>query len=240
MNTGVLAHGLHIKAKGWDDILWGNPDQQRLGRLPRAVLAILDADPRTIGLVTIGTGASRSENGTFEAELVKHLALQRFGQLDNFTAIRDHPEWPKNGSHIQSLLEASITDTASKNTHQEIGNAATLFSKRKINRVFEVTDPSHGPRCQRDQGVARASGLIPPSQRWHLVTSNVPYPGTTVEDTVVFEVPHRGDDPAIAWPKDKQASRVFSQYFSMSNEDKIGFLNDVDDLAKQWLHRAIK
>lgn len=30
--TGVLIHGCHLEAKGWKSIMWGDEQQQQLGR----------------------------------------------------------------------------------------------------------------------------------------------------------------------------------------------------------------
>lgn len=233
MDTGILIHGIHLQANGWDEEVWGDSEQQLLGRIPRAVLSILDTNPDQVALITIGTGASKSQTGVYEAELVKKLGLDNFDQLDKFTQIREHPGWHKSRAHIHKLLQSAATDTASKNTREEIANAAELFSHRHIEKVIEVTGASHAPRCQLEQSVAFAEGAIPRSQRWSLVASDVAFYGTEVGDTAIFEEPHRGDDPATGWPKELHAPRVFKQYFSLPAQEKLDFLTQVDALAKR-------
>merc|ERR1719210_1807680 len=57
--AGILVHGCHLQANGWEDIVWGHPPE-KLGRLPQTVLLAWE---ERAAVVVLGTGASRAQDG---------------------------------------------------------------------------------------------------------------------------------------------------------------------------------
>jgi hypothetical protein len=216
-------------------MMWGYPAFNMLGSTPTAVLSMLDENPARVKIVSMGTGASFREDGTVEAEATKEFLLDNFDGLDEFTLIQTHPLWRNNKRLIKGLIEDAATDTASQNTKEEIANAALLFDAEGVSRVIEVTGASHAPRCQLVQSMAREEGEIPSTQRWQLVADDIAYPGTMVGDTLIFEEPHRGDDPAKQWPLEQRPTRVFREYFSLPADRKRQFLAQVAGVTQETL-----
>lgn len=230
---GMLVHGRHLDAIGWEEMMWGNPERDRLGTLPTAVLSILDVEPERFKVVTIGTGASQRPDGTVEAAALQEFLLENYQELDEFDRIRNHPLWDAARLSVREMVEKAILDTASQNTQQEIANAADLFSMFNVKRVVEVTGASHAPRCQLVQSVARDAGVIPSSQRWSLVADDVPFPDTTISKTIVFEQPHRGDDPDRNLPEGLGVTDVFRKIFAVKGfERRVATLTAIDDVLK--------
>lgn len=229
--TGILLHGRHLQAVGWREMMWGAPENNQLGSLPMTILCILNERPEYIGVFSIGSGASQDEHGTLEAVATKNMLLEKFDALDEFSVIRNHRLWPETKEAIRQLAESAITDTDAQNTAEEIANAATLFAACNVTKVIEVTGASHAPRCQLLQGTARSSGVIPPSQHWQLVADDIAYPGTKVSDTLVFEEPHRSDDPILQLPKELRPTKVFRSSLTIPNDEKAAFMAQVAALT---------
>jgi len=206
----------------------------RLGTLPTTILAILNEQPAEISIITFGTGASHDSSGVVEAEVTKNYLLTRFEHLSDFPIIANHPHWLVAKEAIRKLIENSTTDTVSQNTVEEIAHAAELFTQHQITRVIEVTGASHGPRCQLMQNVARASAVIPATQQWQLITDDIAYQDTEAGDTVVFEEPHRGDDPLLKLPPHLRPAKLFRRFFAIPKEKQVAFLEEVAQLVKKY------
>lgn len=234
-HIGVLIHGRHLQSKGWEQMVWSGQDASRLGTLPTAILAILDERLSEVSMITFGTGASHDSNGTLEAEVTKRFFIEKFDHLDDFPIIADHPCWPTEKEAIRRLVMASSTDIVSQNTVEEIACAAELFTQHHITRVIEVTGASHGPRCQLMQNVARASSVIPATQQWHLVTDDIAYYNTEAGDTLVFEEPHRSDDPFLNVPARLRPAKLFRKFFMVPKEKQVAFLEEVAQLMKRYI-----
>jgi len=68
--VGILVHGCHLEATGWNKILFNDKDG-RLGRVPIAIEEAIDKQAR---LIFWGTGASE-KNGVKESEYTFNRAL---------------------------------------------------------------------------------------------------------------------------------------------------------------------
>lgn len=231
IDTGLLIHGRHLQAVGWKKMMWGDPSKNILGSLPMAILVILNEGPERFGLITTGTGASSKMDGTTESEATKYFFIRKFDDLEEFARIKNHPRWAADKLLIKKLVNNTINDNVSQNTIEEVANAAVLFRKNRIRRVMEITGASHAPRCELIQSTARARGLIPPSQVWLLIADDVPYSHSKVSDTLVFEEPHRGDDPARDWPRNLRPPDVFREYLNIPPRKRLAFLREVSRLA---------
>ncbi|MBI2048925.1 MAG: YdcF family protein [Parcubacteria group bacterium] len=183
MEIGILVHGRHVQAEGWEKLVWGEP---------------LAGDD--IGAIVFGTGASEKE-GLKESEYTKRFLLGNFDRLKQFTLIGEHPcfrvaspDW----STFKRALEDIICETESQNTFQEVENAAAIFAERNITHVIQISCSSHLPRCIVVQRQVREAGNIPPEQRWYAVADDATFGGVPIQKSVVIlEAPHRGDDPML-------------------------------------------
>jgi hypothetical protein len=57
-NVGVLIHGCHLQAEGWENIMFG--EDGRMGRVPAGLIEAVNRNAKS---VFWGTGASQSKNG---------------------------------------------------------------------------------------------------------------------------------------------------------------------------------
>lgn len=197
--TGVLCHGFNMQASDVDRVIWGDEALNALGRAPKAALLALQLDAE---LVLFGTGASFSADGVVEAEYARQLIardplrLRAFrGHFDSFS-----------DTQLLALSGKCEVELASRNTVQEIHNAAVVFVQRQLNRMVLVSSNTHAPRCLRDASVVLAqlrdaattsesdraafSRLL---QNLLVAPSDVPYWNTTPAMVQIVEPPHRPD-----------------------------------------------
>jgi hypothetical protein len=227
-NIGILVHGRHLQAKGWEDLVWGEPPHW-LGTLPMAVLTILNQGVENIRAVVFGTGASERD-GLKESEQAYEYLKRRWNTLSDFGLIERHPRFRRLGRNLYNILfETQVVhlDTETLNTTEEIAAAARVFATENITEVYQITCASHAPRCARESAIAFARGDIPKQQIWSVVPDRMPYIGTAATDVVVIEPPHRGDDPMMDAPI--QAHRVFAEFYKIpSLEKKMDALRAID------------
>ena len=76
--TGIVVHGCHCGAEGWERIVWGDPHAGALGRVPMALrLALRETDSCVVAIL-FGTGASEHpETGLLEGQATLALAKAR-------------------------------------------------------------------------------------------------------------------------------------------------------------------
>jgi hypothetical protein len=198
-NSGILIHVHHLETAGWDDLLWGDPDTDQFGSLATVVYLLLTApDAAHISTIIIGCGPSR-KNGLSEAAYTKQAMLARFDQLSEFPRLKPLLEAlsPEQMQALRAKLEAIILTAKLRNTTDEIRIGADMFANYDVTTVYEICAASHAPRCVQTQAVARANGIIPPSQLWMVVATDMCFVGTVPDDTVILEPAHRGDDPVL-------------------------------------------
>lgn len=218
-STGMLIHGRHLQSIQWERMMWGTPETGRMGTVPTAVYNILEEGPEQFGALAMGTGASRREDGTLEAEATHELLTERFDELAEFALIGEHPRWESSKGLLEVLIDDAVVDVWSKNTRYEVAHAAVIFNDLGINRVIQVTARDHAPRCQVVQGEAREAGLIPLSQRWLLVADSVPYLGGLAGGPVVLEQPHRGDDETLTkWDPGLWPANFMNAFFDLPRD----------------------
>lgn len=232
--TGILIHGRHLRAIGWESMVWGDPKNPRLGSLPTAVLAALNEGVPNIAVVTLGTGGSYNVAGDRESEVTQQLFISRFSELEQFAVIKNHPRWAEDKEMLKELVNNAVLDVVTQNTKEEIAAAAEVFRQYGVTRVVEVTGASHAPRCAQLQGMARAEGVIPALQQWALVADDVPYTGSSVADTTVIEAPHRGDDPVLHIPENIRPAKLFAQFYAIPNDQKEAFLEEIAQVVKKY------
>lgn len=190
--TVVLVHGRHLQAHDWEKLVWG--EGQMIGTAP---LGLHLAATRGAEALIFGTGASQKD-GMQECEftlnfLQAHLAL--VVQFPEFADFRGGDAY-ETADVFKGVLSRVMLDRVSQNTDQEIASAISVAKQKGATELLCVTSPAHAARCNNVIARLREKdfdfgGVLPMviSAR----SSTATYSAT---DTVVFEHPHRGDDPS--------------------------------------------
>jgi len=191
---GIFVHGRHVGTVDWERLIWGDPENNKLGSLTRLVLEILERGPETIKTIAIGSGASEKE-GVSEAQCMKNYLLDHFSDLGAFSMIRDHINFQEDEfGQLLKLIRNIYCDTISQNTAQEIEHAITFFADAGCTEIYQISCRSHLPRCVAE----RVKAKIPLGQKWYAVSDDMTYSGSQADDIVVLEPPHRSDDPMLS------------------------------------------
>jgi hypothetical protein len=134
-----------------------------------------------------------------EAAYTKHAMLYYFDRLGEFPRLKPLLDvlTPTEQTHLRAKLENILLAPLLKNTADEVRVGAQMFTDRNVTNVYEICAASHAPRCAQIQANARANGLIPPSQLWMIVPTQMCFIGSAPDDTVILEPAHRGDDPVL-------------------------------------------
>lgn len=182
-HTAIVVHGYHCQARGWDEVVWGDPSAQLLGRIPQAALLAWEARDE-LSTFICGTGASQAADGKFEADAMVALLFERLPAMQAFDQFRD-----VDLEALAALLHRTVvTNTESLNTEQEVRFALTRLRRDNVRRAVLVSSPTHVPRCLRDAcAIARELGYDGSIRACACDTS------WTSDLPVVLEPPHRGD-----------------------------------------------
>ncbi|MEK7101814.1 MAG: ElyC/SanA/YdcF family protein [Patescibacteria group bacterium] len=186
MKTAVLIHGCHLQAEGWENIIWGNPEKGILGRVPKGIFEALKWNS---DIMIFSTGASE-KNGVKEGKYIFQYALQRLEEMISLI--------PDPTMDLRAFVqERARLELSSQNTREEVLASARLAHAEGIERLVLVSSPSHILRAHKDAISALGSD---PELRYLLrnlyaTASDTCFQGTTVEDVVIIEPPHRGDRP---------------------------------------------
>lgn len=230
MKNGILVHGRHVKANGWDRLVWGDPTEQKLGSLPMMVLTALNLGLNNI-VVVFGTGASvREEDGVLEADCMKNLLIDRQAKLGEFNIISDHPKY--DSAKLSALIEGVITETKSQNTNQEIENTALIFDRHEVGMVYHVSSASHLPRCAKTVSELREKGLLPIEQMWCGVADHMAFGDLGAGATAILETPHRGDDPMGQVDPSLWPSSVVPMLFKLPLDRRITVLASMKQMIE--------
>ncbi len=243
MKTGVVIHGCNLHIENWRHVAWGDsPD--RPGRIPQGILVALRFDAEVI---VMGTGASEApfhfgesddEAPIAEAEYARRYLSEFFDELRQFRVINE--ELKRSGPESfpawrESLLEKIVLDVRSRNTLEEIENASAIFLERGIGQIVLVSSPSHVVRCLRD-----AAGLYAREPHFAhlqcnlLATPSVTcYEGSTPDDVVVVEPPHRPDRHVL--PTHRRIQRMLDLQ-QMAGGELVNLIEDFDELLQHYEH----
>ena len=224
--TGILVHGCHVDADGWDGLVWGHPPD-RLGRLPRAALLAWEARA-SLTKICIGTGASRTADGALEGDFTLRLLLERVPRLLEFSAFDGVPL-----EELSTLLRrVCVSETTSTSTAEEAERGLALLASAGCTCAVLVSSPTHLPRClacacavlERDEALRSMPMSL------CAVPSDTSYAGYSASDVVVVEPPHRGDrDRALdALPFHQMVKRSFA--VQGGTERKAAFLSQLEAL----------
>jgi len=221
--AGLLVHGCHLQADGWEEIVWGHPPA-RLGRLPQAVLL---AHEESAKVVILGTGASQAPDGRLEGQFTLDYIMDRLDRLHDFKALQRFPL-----PELQTLVRATFrAELESQNTMEEVKAAFRIWTAKGVTRGFLVSSPTHLPRCLACACQAHKEDATLFEGELHASPSETCYEGFEAGDVVVVEPPHRGDrDKALdGLPFHEMVRRSFK----VPPSKKVAFLKDFDQLLKK-------
>ena len=182
----ILIHGCHLKTEGWESIMWGDPLNGVLGRIPKALEIVREYDNP---LLSWGSGGSCDEDGLKEAEVSFKHALERYKEILQLSHM--HPLEVKD--YLESIAHMNLTQTT---TTQEVVAASELCVADEIKRLILVSSPTHVARCHQEALKLKNEGLLP-GVSISAEASDVSYTGYGPQDVVIVEPPHRGDMPQI-------------------------------------------
>lgn len=182
----MLLHGCHLQAdlngRGWEEIEWGSHEGATLdGRGTMAIKVAMDTKAK---FIIFSTGASE-RGGLKEGEYTRQVAFGRAAQIGQATGY--------DTLAVESYLSRNyVLDLESMSTRDECERNLRLCAERGITHVTIVSSAWHLPRCLiealRAAEILRNEGLSVPE------IAAVASHGST-EGIVVFEPPHRGDQP---------------------------------------------
>jgi hypothetical protein len=212
MKTGIVVHGAHLQAKGWDNLMWGTPPLM-MGSLPKAIQMQIRFHAE---VMYFGTGASEKD-GVKEGQYIFNTLFAKKRALSDFDALEElrltggvdihiTPSGPVFYAGTQAEI---VIDTMSQNTREELLGAAEAFLSRGVSQIVLVSSATHMPRCLRDalaiyndpQYDGRYKKF---AQNLVVAPADTCYDGADYMSTVIFEAPHRAD--RSSYPLNQKAS----------------------------------
>jgi hypothetical protein len=186
-HTAVLIHGYHLLADGWEGLVWNKPESGMWGSIPRGVV---EAWRQKAEVIFWGTGAGSEKDGVRESQFIFNLALSRVEILARLC-----------GTDTETLrtflTERSHVDTDAKNTVEEVTAFFDICLTKNISNVIIVAIATHAPRSLKT-----ALSIAQGNERYHVfqhalyvAPADTSFNDTTVNDVVIAEPPHRGDQP---------------------------------------------
>ena len=135
MKVGILVHGPHLQAKGWDNLAWGQAPSM-MGRIPKAMQMFYKLGAEVI---FFGTGASERD-GIKEGQYMLNTLLERRHQLGEFDALKDlaryggvDVSYTPGGVILYARSQAEVVvDVRSQNTKEELLAAGDAFLARGV------------------------------------------------------------------------------------------------------------
>lgn len=226
--TGILVHGCHLSADGWEHIVWGQPPHE-LGRLPHAVLLAWEEQA---SVVVLGTGASEKD-GLKESEYTLRYLWEHWAQLSEFEPLQQVPLTEARG-----LLEAILVlDVATQNTDQEVREGLRVMTEKSCHHAVLVSSPTHLPRC-----LACACKVVEGEPDLfhgpiYASPSDTCYEGAQASDVVVVEPPHRGDRDKSLDPL--KFHDLVRRSYKVPKEKKADFLKRLGCLLEELDRKSV-
>ncbi|MBU4480294.1 hypothetical protein KKG48_02535 [Patescibacteria group bacterium] len=174
-STAVLIHGLHLGAKDWDNIFWGNPKNGIFGRGSKGVDVAFRCNA---SLIFWGTGSSKKD-GKFESQYSFDYAIEHSDCIMK-----------------KYLKGVSFTDIESQTTLQEVARCMEMCRERGIEKLVLVSSPTHIARCLQSAEVIRTYSDFANLQVF-ATASDTCYFDSVPSDVLIVEPPHRGDRAEI-------------------------------------------
>jgi hypothetical protein len=226
---GILVHCRHLETDAWEDLVFGQPERNKLGdqaTLARVVLNLEQSEE--LACIVFGRGGSWRD-GLDEGDYAKKFLLDNLDRLREFPLLAPSLERLSEGelAAFRRQMSAVIVTDRVQNTVHELETASAIFSEHNVDKVVQIAAASHASRCIKEQAVARHHGKIDRNQIWFTVATDTPYHNTKPEDVCVIEPLHRRDQP-ITFVR-PGLSEVIAPYFFLPDEDKKDFIRLVDD-----------
>lgn len=232
----VLAHGYHVQARQWRDVVWGEPHRNRLGRVPRAVLtALAQPDP----ILLLGTGADAGD-GALESEHT--LDFARTHRADLYGPAGDHlavlPERAR--LLVDDLLDGrSVCERTSTTTRTEVAAALEVGLRSRARHLTLVSSPTHVARCLQtaltllgdDPRYARFAGRV------SAVASETTVTGRGPGDVVVLEPQTRRDGANALDPTPEFTDVARAALPLLGRPSAAGYVREWARLTQTWLVR---
>jgi hypothetical protein len=175
MSTAVLIHGFHLPAKGWHRVVWGDPSNGVLGRVPKG---IQEARKWNASTIVFSTGASE-KNGVKEGEYTYGYAMDRIGELTDLLHMGSEAltEW---------VAMRAVLDLASQDTKTEVLACARIAENRGDTTILLVSCRSHIMRCLKEaiSVLEKEPALAHFLDNLYATAADTAYDGTTVDDVV--------------------------------------------------------
>lgn len=220
--TGILVHVYHLGATNWHEIIWGNSQSDQLGTMPKFVELLMSL-PETTDIASVIYSGQSSKAGLTEG------AYARQYLIDHFEELRTFPRFAKKFNSMspaaittlkQWVLELEIGDII-QNTTDEVLHAAKYFG-HDFTTIYQVAAATHAPRCLQNQILVRSRGMINEDQRWIIVPSETFFTPGGIQDVVIIEPSHRGDDAMSTYRP--MLGEVIKPYFGLSEDNKKQFI----------------
>lgn len=233
IRNGILLHVYHLEAKGWEGLVWGNPDSDMFGTLTQFAYTLLGIPANEHVSSVIYSGPS-SMGGYSEGEYTKRFLLERMNELSNFPSLKKIMSQLPAEEHevFRQRIQDLVVGPIIKNTLDEVSHAALFFNgDNSVDRVYQIAAASHAPRCLQNQLIVRRSNGIPTHQPWYVVASDMGFSATEPDDLVILEPPHRGDDPMLH--HSPALAHVVKPYFTLETKDKQQLIKTIQDFVAQ-------
>ena len=211
VRTAIAIHGCHLEAQNWEKIIHS--------RVSKGLLLARDCDARVI--FSFSTGAS-SREGKTEARLIYEYAVTWAANI-----------WDRDHLVRQALLEQNVwIDEVSQNTAEEVKRLGFLCQVHAIQSLYLVSSPWHILRCHKEALKSKRSGNFPGIEIL-AAASDEPFLSNelVVDNVVVIEPPHRGDDPMLGVRP--AMHEVIPALFSLIPEARVSVL----DMLNQRINR---
>ena len=216
---GILLHVYHLEALGWEQLVWGQPEKDRLGTLTKFVDFLLDL-PINQSVTSIIYSGPSNKDGLSEGAYAKHYLEEHLESLRAFPRLKLKLDRlsPDDYKVFADRVAGLITGPLIKNTLDEVAHAAADFAGGRVDAVVQIAAASHAPRCLQAQAIVRQTGEIPNHQQWFVLASDTSFHSTQPADVVILEPPHRGDDPMVKFKP--TLAEVMKTYFELSTAAK--------------------
>jgi hypothetical protein len=226
---GIMVHCRRLDTDAWEDLVLGQPDQNKLGDHATLARIVLNLEPsEELACIVFGRGLSWRD-GLNEGDYSKKFLLDNLHRLHEFPLLAPLLErltYAERAEFHRQMAGVIVTAEV-RNTVHEIERASAVFAQHKVDKVVQIAAASHASRCIKEQAVARSRGQIDQSQLWFTVATDMTYHNTKPESVCVIEPLHRRDQPITFAPQG--LSDVIAPYFSLPDEEKAAFIKLVSD-----------
>lgn len=226
---GILVHCRHLDTVAWEELVFGQPEQNKLGDQATLTRVVLELEQNEeLACIVFGRGESWRD-GLNEGAYSKKFLCDNLDRLHEFPALAPLLERLEDAelATFHRHMAAVIVTKEVKNTVHELERASAIFAEHDVHRVIQIAGASHASRCIKEQVVARSHGKIDRDQLWLTVATDTTYHDTKPEDVCIIEPLHRRDQPTTFVRPG--LSEVIAPYFFLPDDDKRAFIRLVDE-----------